>query len=304
MKKILIALLSLTFLVTAVGLAAAKDDLPKPLMPRALGVKAVEVEPNDDCASANPLTEATDGEITAEDQDWFAVDVQAGAMITFETMVQAGQDPMDTKLYLYADDCTTELAYNDDGGEGYFSLITYTFDTAGTYFVVVTGYSGTTTGFYTLGMDAYVPMPNDTCDGAIDLAEQGLVEFAVDLCEYANDYSPESGGCTGYTANGPDAIYMVELAAGEQMIASVAPLEGVYVDLSVYLVTDCADVNGSCVAGDDSGNPEEIAFTVETAGVYYLIVDTYSGCGEVLVTLDPAVATETATWGDLKSLYR
>ena len=66
----------------------------------------------------------------------------------FETGVQDGQSSMDTKLYVYADDCATELAYNDDGGEGLFSRIEFTFDADATVYVVATGYSATTTGYY------------------------------------------------------------------------------------------------------------------------------------------------------------
>jgi len=198
----------------------------------------------------------------------------------------------------------TELAYDDDGGEGFYSLIQFEFPADGTYFVTVTGYSSLTQGTYILSAtECPAPQPNDTCDGAIDLQVQGLESFEVDLCLYANYYSPGSGGCTGYSANGPEAVYMIELLPGETLSVCENPSEG-FIDLAIYLVTDCADVVNSCVAGDDSGNPECIAYTSENGGLYYLMVDTYSGCGLVTVAIDNPVANADATWGVVKDLYR
>jgi hypothetical protein len=49
-------------------------------------------------------------------------------------------------------------------------------------------------------------------------------------------------------------------------------------DASIYMITDCADPDGSCVAGDDSGNPEEFTYTVPQggAGTYIIATDGYS----------------------------
>ena len=82
------------------------------------------------------------------------------------------------------------------------------------------------------------------------------------------------------------------------------PCEGSFIDLSIWLVSDCGDPENTCVAGDDSGNPECVTWEATAAGWYYLIVDTYSGCGCVTVTIESPVATESANWGAVKALYR
>ncbi len=304
MKKLLLIVLAVCVALSAT--AMAKPALEKPLAPSTVIVRADEVEPNDDCATANLLTDAMNGEIIAGDMDWFEFTVMAGDRVVFETGVQADNPSMDTKLYVYADDCATELAYNDDGGEGYYSLIEFDAADDATIFVVVTGYGSTTTGLYTLTAtveDIPDPEPNDTCDGAIDLASVGETYFEVDLCLFQDDYSPASGGCTGYTANGSDAVYSMSLIAGDEIFVSMDLVDG-YADLAIYLVTDCADVENSCVAGDDSGNPEEIVYTAEADGTYYLILDTYSGCAVVGVTTNETVAVEGASWSSVKDLYR
>jgi hypothetical protein len=175
----------------------------------------------------------------------------------------------------------------------------------GTYYIVVDGY-GTAAGPYTLTVNCTECLPppaNDDCDGAIDLQEQGLSTFTVDLCAYTNQYSGAYGDCTGYSDAGADAIYKIYLTAGE--IFNVTE-DGTH-DMSLYLVTDCADIIGTCVAGSDnccSGAQEIVSYAAEADGWYYLIVDGYNGCGEVTVTITDPIATDPETWGSVKSLYR
>jgi hypothetical protein len=79
-------------------------------------------------------------------------------------------------------------------------------------------------------------------------------------------------------------------------------------DDAFFLVTDCADPHNTCVAGDDA-YPDGSYFQYTHTGVptrYYLIVSAYaSGTGDFWVdgTLTGAIAVETSTWGQIKSLY-
>jgi len=149
------------------------------------------------------------------------------------------------------------------------------------------------------------PPTNDTCEGVIDLQEQGLDVFDVDLCLASDAFSPGEypDTCTGYGATGFDVVYSIELAAGETFMVTE---DGPH-DMAMYLVTDCQNPAGTCVAGSDlccSGATELINFMAPTAGVYYLIVDGYSGCGLVTVTINAPIANEDMQWGSVKSLFR
>ncbi len=308
MKKL--SLIALALMVALAGLAVAKTAPQKPLEPYTPSGRAAEAEPNDDATQANTLTLGDDMSAAidpAGDVDYFAITVDAGAIVSFETLPG---DADDTQLTLFDTDGTTELAFNDDGGEGFYSLIEgWEFAAAGTYYVAVNHYSSTGTGTYVLTATAFTPpepQENDTCDGAIDVVSLDQPYDEFDLCLYSNDYDPGSGGCTGYQASGPEAVYMVTLDAGQTFFASAAPLEGSFIDLSVYLVTDCADVAGSCVVGDDSGNPEEISYTSENGGTYYLMIDSYTSCGGgmVGVTFEGVVATENSSLTEIKALFR
>ena len=130
MKKLTLLMMVLCL---AAGSALAKAPLEKPLVPFQGDLRSTEEEPNDGCATANdlfvgdPMDAAID---PAGDIDWFDITVTDGECIIFETHPgNAG----DTKLYLFDTLCSTQLAYDDDGGEGYYSLIQYTFEESGTY---------------------------------------------------------------------------------------------------------------------------------------------------------------------------
>ncbi|MBN1827343.1 MAG: choice-of-anchor J domain-containing protein [Candidatus Eisenbacteria bacterium] len=146
---------------------------------------------------------------------------------------------------------------------------------------------------------------NDLCDGAIPLPcgnvnVSGSTELAND------DYSPGEYGnsCTGYSASGNDVVYSITLGA-----ATVVDLYYTAAnDGSFYIVTDCADPEGTCVIGADatfSGDTETISTTLD-AGTYYLILDGYSGSGTFTLTglIDCTVNTEETSWGAVKKMYR
>jgi len=208
----------------------------------------------------------------------------------------------DTKMYI-ADSALNVIDCNDDSCPGYMSEL---FDVAliggETYYIFVDGYGGDS-GEYVLNITEDIVLPpedGETCDIAIPLTD-GIFAFDVDLCLYNNDYSTSYGGCTGWSANGPEAVYIVELAPG----GIIEVCEDGGFDLAIYLVTDCDDIDGSCVAGDDSGNPECISYTSAAGGTFYLMVDAYSGCGLVSVAgeiVNP-VGTESSDWSTVKALY-
>ncbi len=159
--------------------------------------------------------------------------------------------------------------------------LTYIAVEGGTYYVVVDGHTYNPDCIYDLTVtceEVSPPPANDTCDGAIDLQEQGLPVFQVDLCDFTNQYDPGPYGCTGYRAIGPEAVYKIDLEDDEWFEVRIESVEWP-IDLSLYLITDCEDPVGSCVAGDDSGGAEHFIYEASAAGTYYLMVDSYLNCG-------------------------
>ena len=302
------SLLILTCVLLAAGPCLAKTPPEKPLAPYAGIVRTVESEPNDTClqAAAVIMGEPTSASIDpAGDVDWFVFTIVDETNVLVETYPGAGQTGGDTELTIFADDCVTQLAYDDDGGDGLYSRLGYHV-VPGTYFVMVNEYGNNgIIGAYVLDViPAPAPPSNNDCNGAIDLQVQGAAVFEIDLCDYDNLYTPAEPECTNdYAANGPDALYKIELAVGEQFVVCEAPSAG-FIDLSIWLASDCEDPANSCVAGDDSGNPECLSYTAATAGWYFLVVDAYSGCGLVTVSIDSPMGNAEAAWGTIKSIYR
>ncbi len=304
MKKLVLALMAVMLVA---GLAMAeKPALEKPVTPYTPNGRAAEVEPNDDYMSANPLVMGDDMSAAispAAEEDFFAFEATAGMSVDFET--HPG-DISDTKLYLYDVDGTTELAYNDDGGEGFYSFITYEFTADGTYFIKVTGFSSSYEGTYILtASETPPPCPvpeNNTCEGALELVLDST--FTVDNCGATNDYV---GGCTGFSTDGLDLVYYVDLVENQELTVTGSTSY----DNAMYLVTDCADIENTCVAGVDEDmydGVETLVFDAADApGRYYLILDGYSSLpleGEWEVTVGGVVATQQTTFDGLKSMYR
>jgi len=157
--------------------------------------------------------------------------------------------------------------------------------------------------------DGYEPPPppeNDTCDGALEIPTGDfLITGSTDLAN--NDYDPGDPGpsCTGYSAEGPDVVYFTCLAEGAEFTVTMTT-DGF--DDSIYLITDCSDPSGSCVAGDDA-YPDGSTFTyiADATGIYYLIVDAYSGSGNFTIegfNGGCPSAVETASWSTIKALYK
>lgn len=96
----------------------------------------------------------------AGEGDWMRFVAVSGKTYVIETF-----GSYDTFLHLYGTDGSTQLASDDDSGEGYCSRIQWTCTTGGTYFVKARGYSSSSTGAY----DISVTGPTAAISGRIVL---------------------------------------------------------------------------------------------------------------------------------------
>lgn len=185
-------------------------------------------------------------------------------------------DPaLDGALYLVTDCAALSscAAGSDTGVEGVAEELRHVARAAGPHYLIVDANETAWSGPHELTVATYT---GETCATAAPLSLDSSPEYLVTTGK-TNDYSPNSGGCTGYSASGEDRVYSVALRAGDQLQVDVDPDTGY--DTSVYLVSSCSDVNGSCVAGSDrTGNVvESLSAVVQQAGTYYLIVDGFAG---------------------------
>ncbi|MCB9858295.1 MAG: hypothetical protein H6818_21640 [Phycisphaerales bacterium] len=126
------------------------------------------------------------------------------------------------------------------------------------------------------------PPENDTCATAtvVDCNTGTIAGVTLDLAN-PDHTLVSSGSCTGFTADGPDVVYSFTPTSDLLVSTGMANVSGF--DAAIYVVTDCLDTNGSCVAGDDSGGIEEVSFTALAGTTYYIITDSY--------TADPSPGT-------------
>ena len=93
---------------------------------------------------------------TAGDRDWIAVTLEAGKSYAISLTGTGAKAVGDTYLRLM-DAAGTEIAYDDDGGPGYNSLLSFTPATSGTYYINAGGYDDQETGRYTVAVNEVEP---------------------------------------------------------------------------------------------------------------------------------------------------
>lgn len=113
----------------------------------------------------------------------------------------------------------------------------------------------------------------DTCATATIINPASL-PFTEDstLAGASNNIDP-TGGCT--QGGGNDAVYSFTPSATDTYTIGVTPLSGA--DLSLYVVTNCANPVGTCVAGANAGGfdrGESITPTLNAGTTYFIVVDT------------------------------
>ena len=248
-----------------------------------------EVEPNDTCGVDDQAVACGDvvdpGCVDpVGDQDWYVFSLTAGDELTCGTTFASdtGLPSVDTYIELYADDCATQLAYDDDSGGSLYSMISgFVAPYTGDYHLLVRSYGNYYSGCYLAYFECGEPPPPppcDTCESAeaepctLDPCTAGTV--TGDTVDYNNDYSP-TNDCTGYSAAGNDVVYYMDLEAGMELDMTYTQHNW---DASFYILMDCGDMN-SCVVGADgtyTGEAEHFTYTVTVDARYYLVLDAWS----------------------------
>lgn len=122
------------------------------------------------------------------------------------------------------------------------------------------------------------PPVNDQCDGAILLTCSTNFVLSGNTADATNDYSfvDTTNSCTGYAARGRDVVYKLNVGVGDSLWIEYRNRS----DGSIYLVTDCNDIDNTCVAGSDqTSDPnsiETIEYKFTASGIYYLILDSFA----------------------------
>ena len=249
----------------------------------------VEVEPNDTDMTATPYTVGTTmfGRMALNDSDvdYFAVTIPAGINANDEITFTMSAGEEGDEFYLNKDATSSvniavyDSALNElDATTGFSAdpntVATGTGLTPGeTYYVAITRDSNddSYTGRYYFESEVVLgPVPlagGETCTAATPITASGT--YTDTLSGFTDDYAPTTDACTGTAdAAGNDAVYSIDLAAGQLLEASlVTSADGL-----LYLVDDCTDIDNACLAGD-GGFTNEIIYLSPVAQTVNLIVD-------------------------------
>ena len=225
---------------------------------------------------------------TVEMRDWFELEVTEEELplaVTFFTAPGTDGTDHDSKLFLCDWDmfsmgaCTygffgDNLDYDDDGGEGAWSSMTYTFTEAGTYVVGVEFFENAVPANYTLNTEVVVLDGNDTPDTATEVTVPYMETMAID-------------------PDGEDDWYTFTLDAAATLDFSVS---NTMLDTAI-VVCDQAQVDDmSCGLFDANLYSADAGFDAEAeaisaadfeAGTYYVLVFAFGGVGDYDVAIAP-----------------
>jgi len=173
----------------------------------------------------------------------------------------------------------------------YFLLGAATRDTSATYYLEIDGHLDPNTPYLVVFDD---PAPaNDTCAGApVVPSGEGLYVYTGDTTYASNDYDADS--CFGTLGhNGPDVAYEVTVPGNCRVCPTLYQSTMTW-NGGVYLIEDCADSAGTCLAGASGwltgGDDETFCYEDTQTKTYYIIVDGRDGGGAGAFTLDVIVS--------------
>ena len=177
-----------------------------------------------------------------------------------------------------ADPASSCIVGVNNTGVGGVETLDYRFSFTGTYYLVLDSNGNDDFGAWSAtGTLVCVnpPPSNDRCDAAIEIP-CGPISLSGSTAFAYNDYTTpaDSTSCTGGQAAGPDVVYLINAHVGDSLSVDYhSTADGV-----MYMVTDCGNVGGTCVAGSDvgvEGDTEHLDYTFTSPGFYYLILDSY-----------------------------
>ena len=145
------------------------DPQPDPAVPSiedatgdALIVNAAFSEASDATASISTSYSMSAGDTfsgslsSPGDRDWIAINLEAGKSYTIELTGTGASALADAYLRLY-NSSGIQIAYNDDGGPGYNSAMTFTATTTATYYIGAGSYNDNYAGTYTMAVNEFTP---------------------------------------------------------------------------------------------------------------------------------------------------
>jgi hypothetical protein len=287
-----------TLEVEAAGAAPANDSCTGTPTPLAVGVTAYgdlsQAAADLDPGAASTCTgEAEPG----EDVVYAFTPFTAGLYTFLVKSVDAAESP---SLYVM-DSCPESspaiscVAGVHSSASGPLQAVSATLSAGTPYFVVVDSpHLGWVHGYELQVLKD--GQPNDTCSSAIAVLPGH--SYVGDTTSLTDDLSPTrtAPGCTGYIADGPDAVYLLTAPAAGRYTLTLTPLTSDD-DVSLYVLASCPGAAfhtvNACVGGADQagqGKPETLTVALAAGESVTVVVDGYAASSKGPYTLEVAEA--------------
>lgn len=189
----------------------------------------------------------------------YTINLSAGDVI----VIDLSSDDFDT-LVKVQDANGNELARNDDGGEGFNSLLTFEASTNDTYTIVVTSFFNNTVGEYTLSVRAGTSSGGG---GESSIGSSGECDTGG-----SGPSDIQFGEVVTGNANG-NVSYDISLQADQTVVISLSSD-----DFDTYL--ELQDSRGTTIAEDDDGAGNlnsRLVFTARETATYTILVRAFGG---------------------------
>lgn len=224
-----------------------------------------------------------DGNMGVSDSDWVRIELTAGDSYRFDLTGDSFglRDP----LLALRDSNGVIVAFDDDGGPGLDSSLSFTAVASGDYYLDATSYSfaaggfSTDTGGYMLETEVTATGDGDTGSGddnfgfdeTSDAAADATTAFSVDV----------NGTFTGVHGAGDTDWVSVELVEGQSYTIDVS---GFGADGMNDTTLTVVDANGLQIGFNDDGGPglfSSLTFTAGETGTFFIQVQAYSQSTDV-----------------------
>jgi predicted RNA-binding protein with TRAM domain len=245
---------------------------------------------NDDCASAQEIGDVTDFAFSTASASLDGAGYSGGPNIWYcytatcdgQATVSLCGSSYDTKLAAY-DGCGCEplgalLASNDD----FCSLqsqVTFPCTAGNQYMIEVGSYSDGGDGLMSIECGVVIEQPGDNCADPIkvDIPALPWSDLNQTTCGRGNSYEdPDDAGCMSYYTNGEDIFYEITVATPVTVNVTLDPKGTTYAGMGLF--SSCPPASDNCIAHvtSSSSDPKSMKCVSLDAGVYYLMVDTWS----------------------------
>ncbi|MES1198971.1 MAG: PPC domain-containing protein [Pseudomonadota bacterium] len=184
------------------------------------------------------------------DVDWFRVPLTQGQTYRIQVKSAAGEGALADPTVRLLDSHGTEIATDDDSGDGFNAYLEFTAPTTGNYFVEAKAFDPTATGAYNVSVAAGDIPADTTTDASLSAdgdTREGVISPAGDHDWYRMDMKAGQSVRVALDSSGDNGV-------GDPMMVIHGP-------------------DGAELASDDDGGEglnSWLEFTAPTAGTYYV----------------------------------